>query len=60
MVIDGAADQTQPTALDLVDGRSRVALPEQQFTWGEDTDSAPGLKGCRQGIRCHIGYANRR
>jgi hypothetical protein len=29
MVIDGSADQAKPTALDLVDGFSRVALPEQ-------------------------------
>jgi len=54
MVIDGAADQTQSTALDLVDGHSRVALPEQQFARGEDTNRAAGFKGCRQGIRRHI------
>ena len=29
MVIDGAADQAQPTAFDLVDRRRRVTLPEQ-------------------------------
>ena len=29
MVIDGSANQAQPTAFDLVDGRSRVALPEK-------------------------------
>jgi len=29
MVIDGAADQAQPTALDLVDRHRRVALSEQ-------------------------------
>jgi hypothetical protein len=29
VVIDGAADQTEPTAFDLVDRRSRITLPEQ-------------------------------
>jgi len=29
MAIDGAPDQAKPTAFDLVDGRSRVALPEE-------------------------------
>ena len=29
VVIDGAADQTEPTALDLVDRRSRITLAEQ-------------------------------
>jgi hypothetical protein len=29
MVIDGAADQAKPTAFDLVDRRSRIALSEQ-------------------------------
>ena len=29
MIIYGAADQAKPTAFDLVDGRSPVALPEQ-------------------------------
>jgi hypothetical protein len=42
MVIDGAADQAQPTALDLVYGRRRVPLPKQQFARGEETDSTAG------------------
>jgi hypothetical protein len=29
MVIDGAADQTKPTAFDLIDRRRPVALPKQ-------------------------------
>jgi len=29
VVIDGAPDQTEPTAFDLVDRRSRITLPEQ-------------------------------
>ena len=37
MVVDSAADQAQPPALDLVDGRSRVALPAQRFARGQDT-----------------------
>jgi hypothetical protein len=47
MVIDGAADQAQPTGFDLVDGRSRCALSEQQFTRGEDANGAAGLKRSR-------------
>ena len=29
VVIDGAADQAKPTALDFVDRRSPIAMPEQ-------------------------------
>ena len=50
MVIDGAPDQAKPTAFDLVDRRRWVALPEKWLAWGEDTDSTPGLKRCRQRV----------
>lgn len=53
MVIDGASDQTKATAFQLVDRSRAVALLKQQVAGSKYTDSAPGLKGSRQGIRRH-------
>ena len=53
MVIDGAANQAKPTAFDLVNRRSPVALSELSLAGGEDADNAPGLKRGRQGVRKH-------
>jgi hypothetical protein len=44
MVVDRAADQAKPTALDLVNRRRPVTLPEQKLAGSKGTNSAPRLK----------------
>jgi hypothetical protein len=49
MVIDGAPNQAQPSAFDLVDRRRRVALPEQWLARSKDADSAAGSREVGKG-----------
>src|SRR5947208_349974 len=44
MVIDGAPDEAEPTAFDLVDRRRSVPLLEQELARCEIPDNASGLK----------------
>ena len=51
MVIDSAAEEAEPTALDLINRRGGVALLEQYLAGSKVANAAPGLKRRRQGVK---------
>ncbi len=53
MVIDSAPDQAKPAAFDSVDGRRRLALPEQQLT-ALAASNEGGRSSKAIGALCHI------